>query len=518
MGELTMLDNVYRPSVSQFELDVYHQVVPRDHYLQKALKLIAWESFKDLLTPYYSRDEGRPAIDPVMMLKLEFLRYHHNLSDREVIARTQTDLGFRLFLGLPLRGRLPDPSSLCIFRGRLGTDGFRKIFDQVIRLAREQGFVKDRLRVKDATHVIADVAVPTALTLVAQVRDKLLEAAERFAPLMVEGERVNLELLRESTKSLEPTERLAARVAHLKELLLWIDELTPPPDAEDNHSWQAFLKRRDLSHKILRDHENPRDGDHTVSITDPDARRFQHGDWFEGYMLDIMMDPDSEIITQVNVLAGAGQEARDALELIRSEESAQGNDVQALSMDGAGFVGRVLRELEDPEGLNVDTYVPVPKLSENALFTPLDFPEDKEHGVVTCPAGQTSVWCHRDNYNERTKYIFSAATCAACPLLARCMKNAPKKTGRMVYKSDYQVEHQRARHKTTTPEYAAVRHDHWKVERKLGEVANRHGGRRARYRGKPKVLIQAFMATMATNVKRMVRLHCARTAEISFQA
>ena len=58
-------------------------------------------------------------------------------------------------------------------------------------------------------------------------------------------------------------------------------------------------------------------------------------------MLDIMMDPDSEIITQVNVLAGAGQEAPDALELIRSEESAQGNDVQALSMDGAGFVGRV---------------------------------------------------------------------------------------------------------------------------------------------------------------------------------
>jgi hypothetical protein len=107
----------------------------------------------------------------------------------------------------------------------LGTDGFRKIFDQVIRLARKQGFVKDRLRIKDATHVIADAAVPSALTLVAQIRSRLLEAAERFAPWMVEGERVDLELLRESTKKLEPAERLAARVAHLKELLLWIDEV-----------------------------------------------------------------------------------------------------------------------------------------------------------------------------------------------------------------------------------------------------------------------------------------------------
>ena len=53
--------------------------------------------------------------------------------------------------------------------------------------------MKDRLRIKDATHVIADIEVPSALTLVAQIRNKLLEAAERFAPLMVEGERVNLE-------------------------------------------------------------------------------------------------------------------------------------------------------------------------------------------------------------------------------------------------------------------------------------------------------------------------------------
>ena len=108
-----------------------------------------------------------------------------------------------------------------------------------------------------------------------------------------------------------------------------------------------------------------------------------------------------------------------------------------------------------------------------------------------------------------TKYRFDAATCRACPLLSRCMKQPPARDGRTVSKSDYQAEHQRVRDKAATPAYTAVRREHPKIERKLGEVMNRHGGRRARYRGRWKVLIQELMACLATNVKRLVRLECA---------
>ena len=139
----------------------------------------------------FSLDQGRPAASPVLMLKLEYLLYHYNLPDREVIARAEIDIAFRYFLQLPLQWKLPDPSSLCVFRGRLGRDGFRMVFRQVLAAARSQGIVKDRLRIKDATHVLANMAVPTALALVAQTRDKLLQAAEPFVPLLVEGERVS---------------------------------------------------------------------------------------------------------------------------------------------------------------------------------------------------------------------------------------------------------------------------------------------------------------------------------------
>lgn len=505
------------PRLSDFDSGVYAAIVPRDHYLRKVLQIVPWDHLGDLLAPYYSQDMGRPAELPILMLKLEYLRYHHNLSDREVIERSRTDLAFRYFLQIPLQWKLPDSSSLCNFRGRLGVRGFRRVFNEVIHTAREHGVVKDRLRIKDATHVIGNMAVPTALALVAQTRDKLLAAAEPFAPLLVEGERVNLELLRQATKAQKPAERLVTRLAQLREMLLWVDALTPPEEEETSRLWQSFLAQRDLAHKILADQENPKAGDRTLSTTDPDARCGKHGQWFDGYLTDILIDADSEMITVVHVLPASGDEAADAVQLIREEESAHGNDVQAISIDGVGFNGPLLRELEDPEGLNIDTYVPTPKQSETQLFTPQDFQEDIERGVVTCPAGQRSKEGFHDSQKHATTYRFDAATCRACPLQPRCMKQPPQRYGRAVSKTDYQSEHDRARQKTTTPQYAAVRREHPKIERKLGEVMNRHGGRRARYRGRAKVLIQQLMACTATNVKRLVGLIGTQEPETSYE-
>jgi transposase len=125
------------------------------------------------------------------MLKLEYLRYHDNLSDRQVIARAATDVAYREFLQLGLEAPLPDPSSLCHFRGRLGVDGFRAVFRQLLAKTREQGLVKDRLRLKDASHVIANIAIPSTLALVAQIQDATQTARLLRPPLVTNSQRLN---------------------------------------------------------------------------------------------------------------------------------------------------------------------------------------------------------------------------------------------------------------------------------------------------------------------------------------
>jgi IS5 family transposase len=320
---------------------------------------------------------------------------------------------------------------------------------------------------------------------------------------------VNIDLLRASFDGRKAEERLEARVTHLREVLSWVDELVPPEDGEANRGWQTLIQRRQMAHKILQDQENPRGGDKTRSTVDPEARRAKHGDWYDGYLLDIVVDADSEIITQINVLPANGDEAVDAIELVRQEEAAHQNDVESLSIDGVGFNGPVLRDLEDPEGLGVNTFVPPTTESPSETFVADDFTEDAERTSVTCPAGQTSRCRDRDSKGRGMVYRFARETCQACPLLEQCMKKPPQKFGRSVRKNDYEEEYRRAREKATTDAYASVRAEHPKVERKLGEVMNRHGGRLARYRGRGKVLIQELMACMAANLKRMVRLLCA---------
>jgi IS5 family transposase len=472
------------------------------------LAIIPWDDFDDELASYYSPDLGRPPESPVLMLKLEYLRYHYQLSDRQVIDRAGTDLAFRYFLQVDVYNQLPDASSLCRFRGRLGKEGFRGVFDKVVGTAREHGIVKDRLRIKDASEVIANIAVPTTLGLVAQTRDKLLAAAEPFDLMRVEGERINIDLLRQAGEGKADQDRLVARVTHLKDMLAWIDELPPPEDASSNGDWQTLLERRQLAHKILHDQEHPKAGDKTRSTVDPDARRGKHGDWYDGYLLDIIVDADSQIITQINVLPANGEEAADAIELIRGEEAAHGNDVDSLSIDGAGYNGPVLRELEAPEGLAVNTFVPPKKEPASETFTPDNFVED-ETGAVICPAGKKSRYQERDSKDRATIHRFARSDCQGCALLGQCMEKPPKHFGRNVRKNDYANEYRKVHEKAKTEAYASVRSEHPAVERKLGEVMNRHCGRRARYHGAGKVLIQELMATTATNVKRIVRLLCA---------
>lgn len=182
-----LVDEPFRYRITDFDREVFELFVPTDHPLAVALREIGWEDLRQTVEAFYSHDKGQPAIDPLRMLKLEFLRYCHNLSDRQVMLRTKTDIAFRYFLQVGHTFRPPDFSSLSYFRGRLGEQGFVQVFDGLVAQARRAGLVKDRLRLKDASHVVASIAVPTTLTLVAQIRDRLLAAVEPFDPMWVAG-------------------------------------------------------------------------------------------------------------------------------------------------------------------------------------------------------------------------------------------------------------------------------------------------------------------------------------------
>jgi transposase len=495
--------------LTEGDREIFDAIVPADHYLRRVKQAVDFERFRALFVPAYDPTSGRPAIEPVLLLKLGFLQFQYGLSDREVIRQSRVNMAFRFFLDLSLRSPLPDPSLLTYFRARLGPAAHQQIFQDLIAQARRRGLVKDRLRLKDATHVLANIAVPSTLTLVAQARDQLLEAARPFAPERVAQEQAEAQRLRQATADLPDAERLLHRVTHLQTLVAWADELLPPPDptAPEGDPARRLRAALDLAHKVLHDRDDPAAPDQVVSVRDPEARKGWHHQWFTGYLLDVAMDADSEFITALDVLPAGADEAADATGLIRQEEQAQGNDVEALSIDGIGFRGDLIEQWTDPRGLNLEVIVPPTEPAPAGGFPPEAFALDAAGQALTCPAGQTTRARVRNEKDTGWKYRFRASQCRSCPLRPECLARPEATTGgRTVIKNDHEATYRAAREKAKTPRYREVRARHRGVERKLGELVRWHDGRQARYRGRGKVLIQELLTGFVVNVKRLLKL------------
>lgn len=495
-------DRPWRYRLKEFDLKVYESILPDQHPLIDAQKLIDWDSFMPILEKYYNLKRGKPGINPVLMLKLEFLRYHFNLSDRQVIERGDTDLLLRWFLQIPLRYRLPDSSTLCEFRGRVGAEGFKEIFNQLIAKARQAGIVKDRLRLKDASHVIANIAVPTTIKLLGQLRDRLLEQLCEFSPDAAEGFRISLESMRQQTEDKAADTKLEARVELLRDILKVVEQLPAPEQAAGNLAWQSLQELKQLATKALFDQDNPKEGHRLLSLVDAEARRGKHGTWYDGYVLDIIVDADSKLITNLQVLQAGGDEAKSAVTLVQEEQATHGNKIAELSIDGVGFNGEMLREFAEME---TEVTVPPKQIADSNVFANTEFALSEEESHVTCPAGEQSTYKQSDGRNG-TIFRFTRTQCDGCPLVQKCMpKPGTGAFGRSVTKNKHETEYRRARERATTAHHAEVRREHPAVERIINEQMNHHGGRRARYWGQAKVAAQQYLTAFTVNIKRMVK-------------
>jgi transposase len=510
-----MLKAEYYSAPSELDEMIFEKLIPAEHYLRKLKAAIDFEPLRALVAECYAVGMGAPAEDPVRLMKLSLLQFHYDLSDSQVIRQAQVNVAFRFFLDVSLESALPVPSLLSQFRTRLGSERFTQIFNEIVRQARGHGLVKDRLRLKDATHVIANVAIPSTLRLVAQARERVLTTAECFAAAEVVAKRRELETLRQTTADLSEEQRLLARVTYLREVVRWGEQWqqrleeaarNSQPLATDEQG-QAFTGALDLAHKVLNDRE-PEAKDKLRSLVEPEVRTGKHGDYYDGYLLDVSMDADSDLLCALDVLPANGDEAANATALITREETAQGNDIASLSMDRIGYRGDVLAELsEGAEGPQLTVYVPPIdwKTGPPELFAPAAFTLNATQDEVCCPGGATSRKRKRTRHGHGWQFRFRASQCRACPLRVQCV-SPHTRGGRTVTKSDYEAQYQAAQQRAHTLEYQAVRREHPRIERKLAEMVRWHAARRVRYRGRLRVKIQYLLTAVVVNCKRIVKL------------
>ncbi len=129
------------------------------------------------------------------------------------------------------------------------------------------------------------------------------------------------------------------------------------------------------------------------------------------------------------------------------------------------------------------------------------FAIDLDAKTVTCPAGIT-VPVRASGRDRHAGEAKSGAACRTCPLAARC---TTAKGGRTIAAGPHEARLAAARQAQASPawkaDYQATRP---KVERKTGHLMRRrHGGRRARVRGRLKVAADFALLAAAVNLARL---------------
>jgi IS5 family transposase len=128
--------------------------------LERLAGVVDFELFRDDLEAALRRSErargGRPPYDPVLMLKILVLQTLYTLSDDQTEYQIRDRISFMRFLGLALHDRVPDATTIWLFREQLIRAGaIERLFGRFDTVLRDAGYLAMGGQIVDATVVQA---------------------------------------------------------------------------------------------------------------------------------------------------------------------------------------------------------------------------------------------------------------------------------------------------------------------------------------------------------------------------
>ena len=478
----------------------------------------------DMFTDLFA-STGRRSVPPSVVATVMVLQRLEGLSDREAVERFAFDARWRYAAGVG--GYDGDGwdrfahTVLVDMRARLArSDDPRRIFAVTVDAASAAGLVGAR-RVLDSTPLYDAVVTMDTVTLIRSAMRGLFRVAEGVLAVDLRSVLTSGDEYAGSGKPQidwddpEARDRLIdSRARDACAVLVVLDGVELTAVAAEAAELLATVVGQDIelsdagTFRIIRSVAK----DRMISTVDPDARhgRKTAAHRFDGYKGHLAVDPDSEIITDTAVGAANAGDADVAESLINDLVS--GSDDHADTNDDGGDddAGRptVYGDAAYGTGEFLDTLANAgidsrcktqPPAAPGGMFAKDRFKIDLDDDIVTCP-GNVTVTIRRGRNRDGSASFADA--CAGCVLRPEC---TTAKRGRSIRIGRFEHRLADARRQQHDPDWAAdYRATRPKVERKLGHLMRRrHGGRRARVRGRPKVDADFNLLAAAANIARL---------------
>jgi hypothetical protein len=499
----------------------------RDRYKLFATKI--WPLLaksREELAACYVLDNGRPGVEPVILLGVLIFQFLERVPDRQAAELVKYHLGWKLALNLDLNFKGIHHTTLSYFRERLLANDKA---DLTMRIISEglvaAGLVKKRDKQRlDSTHILGAVARLSALEC---VRETLALALEELKPRLKSEQLPGFwELLWEryvesklDYKSSEETLRAKQRQAGVDclQLLEW---LKPCPTQLREGKQVALLREVFAQQYVV---EGPAKVEpvkvHATGVVqnphDPEAEwsakgKGKHKKEWVGYKVQVAESvpaKEGQIGFVTSVVTQRATESDDpGLEatLARQEELGLERPSE-LYVDGAYISANAITQAR-AEGWDLLGPAQPPPTNQARVYQIDAFEVSITERKAVCPQGKISTECSKltEGGSGKVTYRFEfGRQCRNCLVKPRCVPQG--QSHRMIRVGALHDTLQQRRREQQTPEFKLRMQHRNGIEGTISELVRGHGLRRARYKGFAKVDLQNQLIAAACNIKRWLQ-------------
>ena len=420
-------------------------LVPKDHLLRKIEKAVEFDDIYGMAKQYYCEDNGRPAVDPVVLVKIVLIQHLFGLKSlRQTVKESQVNVAYRWFLGLGIDAAVPHFATVSYaFATRFPSEIARRIFAWVLDAAVGKNLVRAEEAFIDGTQTKASA-------------NKKKSRKE----LAVETAKIYDEQLREEIN--------ADREAHGKK-------------------------------PLKESKKEPKTKEVTVSETDPDCGIFRKGEHKVEFAYEAHTACDAHgIVLGYEVTAGNVHDSV-AFDPLYDQVTARFPEIKTVIMDKAYKTPWICKRVFD-DGRT--PWLPYHRpMTKDGFFRKYEYVYDEQNDCYLCPANQVLSYSTTNREGNREGKS-KAYICANCPMRSKCTES--KNCVKVIMRHIWEGYLDRAEDFRHTPEgKASYARRKETIERVFADAKEKHALRYTHLRGLARVSAWAGFKFAAMNLKKL---------------
>jgi transposase len=433
-------------------------LVPKDHLVRKIDRVIDFNRIYPMVEPFYSSDTGRPAADPVVLVKIVLIQHLFGIrSLRQTVKEIEVNVAYRWFLGFNLTTEIPHFATVSYaFAQRFPSELFEEIFTLILEEAIARGYVDPTTVFIDATQIKASA-----------------NKKKHRKELALQTARAYDEQLREEIDQ--------DRKAHGKK------PLKDKKADNDNDGDEGGCG------------SGNREKQRVVSTTDPDCGLFHKGEHKVEFAYTTHVACDARnFILGCEVTPGNVHDST-VFDLVYEQVVARFPEIEVVTLDAGYKTPWICKKVFDDGRIPSLPYKR--PMGRKGFFYPHEYVYDEYYNCVLCPNNQVLPYSTttRDGYRV---FKSNPSVCQHCPDLLRCTesRNYQKIVTKHIW-SDYIDMAEDFRHSPRGKATYSMRGE--TIERVFADAKEKHSMRYTNHRGLARVKNWVKLKFAAMNLKKM---------------